>query len=136
MDQGRKVMTKTKKDDDYILVVGNLGVMYTGSDSTTAYTDFDRYCRLSKQGIGWAADESVTLLKNGEPDQEFIPQHDVGTQDVVDTIALRMAEEAVAYFRVLREDLRRPQYLARLQIGIAKAIFKELTRAAKNRNEG
>lgn len=53
------------------IIVGNIGTVYDGNDRKKAEETFDGYCRLSQDGYGRAAYETVTWMRNGEIFKEF-----------------------------------------------------------------
>lgn len=57
----------------YIVVVGNLGVMYSGTSLREALATYHEYVRLSKEGYGKAAGESVTMFTANEITHEYSP---------------------------------------------------------------
>ena len=56
----------------YEVVVGNIGYVYSGSDSKQANRIFREYRELSKTNYGRAAGESVTLFHKGEIAREYV----------------------------------------------------------------
>ena len=60
----------------YEVVVGNLGMAYSGRDKKAAQETYDDYVYQSKAGYGRIAGEPVTMLCDGEPCQnhEGAPQ--------------------------------------------------------------
>lgn len=56
--------------DKFEVVVGNLGVVYTGNSGFDAKTKYNTYVGQSRRNEGRAAGESVYLMKNGSPIQE------------------------------------------------------------------
>ena len=57
--------------NQYDLVVGNVGTVYTGTNGFEAIRDYNEYVRLSKDNYGRVGGEDVTLFKNGEPYKEY-----------------------------------------------------------------
>ena len=58
----------------YIVIVGNIGKVYEGYDREQAHYEFDEWKKASElELIGRAALEPVTLLVDGEPLKEYIP---------------------------------------------------------------
>lgn len=60
--------------DNYEVLVGNIGLVHAGPSYAVALMVFNDYKKLSNAGLGRAAGEAVTLLKNGEPLKEFLPE--------------------------------------------------------------
>lgn len=58
----------------YAVVVGNTGTVFTGNKENEARKEFNHYMKLSKQGYGRAAHESVTLMEDGEILKEYLPR--------------------------------------------------------------
>lgn len=56
----------------YAVVVGNVGMVYSGDDCKTAHTTYSEYVKYSKAGHGRASGENVTMFHNGEIQKEFI----------------------------------------------------------------
>jgi hypothetical protein len=56
---------------NYEVIVGNIGKVYEGGFYQSALDDFTVYKNQSIKGIGRAAGESVTLMKDGEILQEY-----------------------------------------------------------------
>ena len=59
---------------NYEVIVSNIGKVYEGGFYQSALDDFTVYKNRSLKGIGRAAGESVTLIKDGEILQEYNPQ--------------------------------------------------------------
>lgn len=59
---------------DWQVVVGNLGTVYNGKDGFVAKREYSAYKKLSEEGYGRAANEPVTLFKDGEPHWEHEPK--------------------------------------------------------------
>jgi hypothetical protein len=55
--------------DKYEVIVGNIGMVYSGDNLKIALRTYREYCSLSLDGIGRAAYEDVTLLTDGEIDK-------------------------------------------------------------------
>jgi len=55
----------------YEVLVGNIGTVYHGKEEHIAYQIFNSYVWRSVQGLGRAANESVTLFK----DDEIVNEH-------------------------------------------------------------
>ena len=65
------------------VVVGNLGTMYDGNDELTARECFEEYATLSYSGVGRVGNESVTLMCDGEPVEEFNPSEREDDEDPI-----------------------------------------------------
>ena len=59
----------------YMLVVGNIGTVYTGQNGFEANTLFQSYVGASHAKHGRASGEDVTLFKDGEPHREYIGRY-------------------------------------------------------------
>jgi hypothetical protein len=57
---------------DYAVIVGNLGTVHTGTVKARAIRKFRLYKGFSIDGIGRAAGENVTLMRDDEPLHEYI----------------------------------------------------------------
>lgn len=57
--------------DRYEVIVGNLGTVYSGPDRGEAFRRYRDYKSLSKRHEGRAADENVTIMRDGEPVLEY-----------------------------------------------------------------
>lgn len=57
----------------YQVIVGNIGQVYNGTDGQEAWNTFDEYVSQSISGKGRAGCESVTMMKDGDIDTEYIP---------------------------------------------------------------
>ena len=60
-----------KRPWSYEVIVGNIGTIYDGHDETEARRIYAVYLAQSQANYGRAAGESVTLMQNGEPLQEY-----------------------------------------------------------------
>lgn len=69
--------------EKYQVIVGNIGTVYYGNDYEGASADFDYYVLRSKDGVGAASGESVTMFEDGEPVKEFYGKNDMGDTDDV-----------------------------------------------------
>lgn len=58
--------------NNWEVIVGNVGCVYSGPDETEARNAFDNYTTASDLGKGRVAGEDVTLMKDGEPEAEFV----------------------------------------------------------------
>lgn len=54
----------------YEVIVGNIGIVYSGTDRSDAFHSYNSYVELSVDEVGRAAGESVTLMEDGEPIKE------------------------------------------------------------------
>ena len=57
--------------NDYEVIVGNVGSVYSGHNLREAMKKYRTYIDTSKSGVGRAGGESVMLMKNGEPHKEY-----------------------------------------------------------------
>lgn len=57
----------------YEVVCGNIGTVYHGRRKGEARAYYREYVALSKNEHGRAAQEQVTLFKDGEPEEEYLP---------------------------------------------------------------
>jgi hypothetical protein len=64
--------TRSYNGPAFEVVVDNVGTVYSGSNFMVASAKFASYVKLSREGSGRAAGESVTLFHNGEIRQEHI----------------------------------------------------------------
>ncbi len=79
----KKFAAKDKGEDDkedlkeaktkYEVLVGNIGIVYSGSSKSDAMKDYNEYVRQSKTNKGRAGNEDVVLMVDGEPSKEYIP---------------------------------------------------------------
>lgn len=56
----------------YEVIVGNIGTVYSGGSSIEANQIFLEYRKDSREGIGRAAGEDVTVMCDGEIKYEYI----------------------------------------------------------------
>lgn len=56
----------------YEVIVGNIGIVYSGKDFKLACQHYDEYVAQSKSAIGRAGKENVTLMNDGEWEKEFV----------------------------------------------------------------
>jgi hypothetical protein len=68
-------IARCKKATVWSVVVGNIGTVYEGEDSTTAIAFYCKYRDQSKEGWGKGAGEPVAILADGEIMHEYKPQH-------------------------------------------------------------
>lgn len=52
--------------DKYEVIVGNIGTVYSGTDRNAADAKFEAYVELASSGMGRAAGETVTMMRDGE----------------------------------------------------------------------
>lgn len=57
----------------YEVIVGNVGLVFTGADERTARQEFSDYVRISKSGAGRAGGEDVYLFEDGDPIESYEP---------------------------------------------------------------
>ena len=57
---------------EHVVVVGNIGTVFTGSTRKYARQAYKDYVKLSKDGYGRAAGESVTRFVDGKIIQEYV----------------------------------------------------------------
>ncbi len=69
-------------DDEYAVIVGNIGMVHESNSETDAYACYVEYMVQSTNGIGRAAGEPVTMMKNGEPVAEWFPLPPVNGMDM------------------------------------------------------
>lgn len=60
------------KASKYQVIVGNIGTVYSGSSGFDTRVNYNTYVGKSKRNEGRASGESVTLMKDGEIELEFI----------------------------------------------------------------
>ena len=65
----------------YSVIVGNVGEVYYGPDETAAHGLFRSYIQYSMDGYGRVAGESVTLMLDNNPIDEFIGPNDSNLHD-------------------------------------------------------
>jgi len=58
--------------NNYHVIVGNVGTVYEGTNGFIAIKEYNSYVGISKNGIGRAGGENVTLIKNDDIYKEFI----------------------------------------------------------------
>lgn len=66
-------------DNKYQIVVGNIGLVLDTDVLSAAHASYLDYINASKDGIGRAAHETVTMFSGGEPILEYYPPHDTET---------------------------------------------------------
>lgn len=60
------------EDEGYQVIVGNIGMVYTGSEEQDALSCFNVYVEQSKSRVGRAGDEAVTMLHGGDIVREYL----------------------------------------------------------------
>lgn len=63
------------------VLVGNIGCVYSGNDHDGALKDFHEYVSQSMSGYGRAGNESVVLIRDGEPINGHYPGYDDENSD-------------------------------------------------------
>lgn len=58
-------VSKILRDHTYEVIVGNVGIVYTGYCVVESLETYERYVRCSKSGEGRAGYESVVLMRDG-----------------------------------------------------------------------
>lgn len=58
--------------DNYEVLVGNIGCVYSEESRGLALRVYRDYVDISKAGAGRAAGENVTLMINGEPEVDYV----------------------------------------------------------------
>lgn len=58
--------------NNYQVIVGNIGTVYSGGSKVIAFETFKEYVQQSKTAHMKVSGETVVLLKNGEIEKEFI----------------------------------------------------------------
>ena len=56
----------------YTVTVGNIGIVYDGTNEAVALREYYEYVELSKSGYGRAGDEDVVLIDDAEVREEHI----------------------------------------------------------------
>jgi hypothetical protein len=69
----RNEENKMNRPATYTVVVSNLGIMYEGEDELCAKKSYNDYAKLSKDNVGIAAGEEVSLMKDGEIIGGYVP---------------------------------------------------------------
>lgn len=67
----------------YQVIVGNVGLVYSGDDPVDAKDAYNEYKEMSVSGYGRAAYEDVTLMRNGEPELEHVGESDLTKYSVL-----------------------------------------------------
>lgn len=60
----------------YTVTVGNIGEVYSGSSLGLAWQNYNEYVQRSKDGIGKAAGESVTLFAETDGQSEIVSEYE------------------------------------------------------------
>jgi len=68
----------------YTVIVGNVGEVFVGHVHSDAKACFDEYVRQSDAAYGRAAGESVTLMRDDEPIEEYFGRNDIEPPDAAD----------------------------------------------------
>lgn len=66
---------------EYIVIVGNIGTVYSGTDPMKAQSSYAEYVGQSVSGIGRASGEDVTLMCDGDE----IQSHSGSSNDDIET---------------------------------------------------
>lgn len=68
-------------EEEYDVIVGNIGNVYSGTDEDKARATYKEYVEQSKSGVGRAGGEDVTLMLNDEIEDEFIGSIRAATEE-------------------------------------------------------
>lgn len=68
----KEVERRYAPKQEYEVVVGNIGTVYTGHDRLTALKHYRSYREMSRRGTGSAGAEDVTLFKDREIEKEHV----------------------------------------------------------------
>ncbi len=80
--EGIKIESQEEnKTNQYEVIVGNIGTVYSGPNHNTAFLTYSEYVTHSKSNYGRAGGESVTLFKDNEIDMEFLGEIDSNNQE-------------------------------------------------------
>ena len=63
-------------DRNYVVIVGNIGTVYSGSSRAEAMADYSEYTDRSIAGIGRGAGESVILFFDDDIELEHFGEND------------------------------------------------------------
>lgn len=63
------------------VIVGNVGVVYSGTSGFDARKLYNQYVGISAQGVGRAGNESVTLMRDGDIHLEHIGLQDIDSEE-------------------------------------------------------
>lgn len=61
------------------VIVGNIGMVYSGPDKPIAQETYNKYVSLSQNNEGRGGMENVTIFQDGDPILEFVPELDNAT---------------------------------------------------------
>lgn len=61
---GARLWPTSVPEDQFEVIVGNIGTVYSGTDEQNARRDFEHYVWLSKYPAGRASGEAVVIIKN------------------------------------------------------------------------
>ena len=61
----------------YQVIVGNIGTAHDGNNKKVAQKHYKDYVNISKEPFGRASGEQVSLIMNGEPIMDYIPEIDI-----------------------------------------------------------
>lgn len=61
----------SKSKSRWEVYVGNVGLVYDGTNGFAAYVCYGRYKKIVISGVGRAGHESVVLMRDGEPVTEY-----------------------------------------------------------------
>ncbi len=64
-------------NDKYVVVVGNIGTVYSGNSQNEAVEIFDIYVGMSEKSFGRASGECVTMFQ----DNEVVLSHTINNND-------------------------------------------------------
>jgi len=71
--------------NEYQVIVGNIGTVDTFNNPVKALACYGHYVESSKTKDGRASDESVTIMRNGEPWREYDPSRGFYFVEMTDT---------------------------------------------------
>lgn len=66
-------MSRKQKTYEYEVIVGNVGSVYYGKDKAKAEKAYAEYVEQSNRLLGRAGGEEVTMMVDGEPEKEHVP---------------------------------------------------------------
>lgn len=75
------------------VIVGNIGMVYSGTSPEQAGIAFDEYVKQSKAGVGRAAGEPVTIMADGSITQEYNPDSPEASAMGDDCMVMNMPKE-------------------------------------------
>jgi DNA-binding PadR family transcriptional regulator len=70
LDTIKKINENSTTKSEYVVNVGNVGNVLSTTDYDEAKKTYDEYVEISNSGVGKAGNETVYLLKDGEPIKE------------------------------------------------------------------